>query len=53
MFTIDDFVSKYGNYTDEELIEIYHNMADYREDANEVKDCNSKKRRFRRVGKTA
>jgi hypothetical protein len=36
MFTIDDFVSKYENYTDEELIEVYHNLADYSEEANEA-----------------
>jgi hypothetical protein len=36
MFAIDDFVLKYENYTDGELIEIYHNMADYSEEANEA-----------------
>jgi hypothetical protein len=36
MFTIKDFVAKYEEYTDEELIDIYRKIADYSEEAQEA-----------------
>jgi hypothetical protein len=36
MFTIKDFVAKYEDYTDEELIDIHHKMADYSQEAQEA-----------------
>jgi hypothetical protein len=36
MFTIKDFVDKYEDYTDDELIGIYHKMGDYSEEAQEA-----------------
>jgi hypothetical protein len=36
MFTTKDFVAKYEDYTDEELIDIHHKMADYSQEAQEA-----------------
>jgi hypothetical protein len=36
MFTIEDFVSKYKSYTDEELINIHSNISGYSQEAQEA-----------------
>jgi hypothetical protein len=35
MFTTKDFTLKYENYTDNELIDIYHNISGYSPEAQE------------------
>ena len=36
MFTVQDFISKYENYTDDELMNIYSNIAGYSPEAHDA-----------------